>query len=133
MSVTEPKPSRASLVAAGLTIEGTIGGHGDVRVAGRFKGTIHVTGTLTIESGAWIEGEVTADTVVVLGEVRGQIVAASRVALAGTGRLVGDLKAQHLTVAAGSKMRGHVEFGWEGARVGETMWTTDSRHRRASA
>jgi hypothetical protein len=26
--------------------------------------------------------------------------------------LIGDLKATTLTVAAGSRMRGHVEFGW---------------------
>jgi len=27
--------------------------------------------------------------------------------------LIGDLKAGSLTVAAGSRMRGQVEFGWE--------------------
>ena len=126
MSVTKPKPSGASLVAASLTIEGTIDGHGDVRVAGRFKGTIHVTGILTIEAGAWIDGTVTADTVVVLGEVRGQIVAAARVELAGTGRLVGDLTTQSLVVAAGSKMQGHLEFGGDARTIQDSE--SGSRH-----
>ena len=42
---------------------------------------------------------------------------AARVDPANDGKLVhvsGDLKAGSLTVAAGSRMRGQVEFGWEG-------------------
>ena len=30
-----------------------------------------------------------------------------------TGVIVGDVKAASITVAAGSRMRGHVEFGWD--------------------
>lgn len=105
--------SGESVVAAGLTIEGKIEGSGNVRVAGSFKGTVHVKGELTIESGATVEAEVNADAVLVGGEVRGQIVASSRVELRESGVLIGDLKAGSLTVAAGSKMRGRVEFGWK--------------------
>jgi cytoskeletal protein CcmA (bactofilin family) len=105
--------SGESVVAAGLTIEGKIEGSGNVRVAGSFKGTVHVKGELTIEPGATVEAEVNADAVLVGGEVRGQIVATSRVELRESGVLIGDLKAGSLTVAAGSKMRGRVEFGWK--------------------
>jgi cytoskeletal protein CcmA (bactofilin family) len=37
-----------------------------------------------------------------------------------SGQVIGDLKAKTLTVAAGSRMRGNVEFGWnesDGAKV----------------
>lgn len=112
MSVTQPKPSE-SLLAAGLTIEGKIEGKGNIRVAGRFKGNVNVNGELTIEPGASIDGEVKAETVLVGGEVRGHIVAKSRVEFKESGTLIGDLKAGSLTVAAGSKMRGKVEFGWK--------------------
>jgi cytoskeletal protein CcmA (bactofilin family) len=106
-----------SVLAAGLTIEGKIGGNGHLRVAGRFKGTIHVKGEVTIEAGAGIEGEVKADTVLVVGEVHGNIVSQSRVELRESGALIGDLKAGSLTVAAGSKMRGQVEFGWKEGEI----------------
>jgi cytoskeletal protein CcmA (bactofilin family) len=106
-----------SVLAAGLTIEGKIEGNGNVRVAGNFKGNVTVKGELTIEPSAKVEGEVKADAVLVGGEVRGQIAASSRVELRESGVLVGDLKAGSLTVAAGSKMRGNVEFGW---KEGET-------------
>ena len=101
-----------SVIGAGLTIEGKIEGGGHVRIAGRFKGDVHVEGDLTIEQGAHISGEIRADTVVVAGEVEGNIQAASRVEFLESGLLIGDLKAGSLTVAAGSRMRGKVEFGW---------------------
>ena len=104
---------KESLLAAGLTIEGKIEGSGHVRNAGSFKGDVHVQGNLTIESGAKVTGGVRANTVVIGGELEGNIDAASRVELLQTGVLNGDLKAGSLTVAAGSRMRGRAEFGWD--------------------
>ncbi len=114
--VTTPRGSE-SIVAAGLTIEGKIEGSGNVRVAGRFKGSVNVKGELTIEPGACIDGEVRADTVFVGGEVRGQIVSTTLIEFKESGTLLGDLKAGSLTVAAGSKMRGKVEFGWKEGEI----------------
>ena len=104
--------AKESIIASDLIIEGKIEGAGHVRIAGKFKGDVHVQGNLTIESGAQLTGEVRADAVIVGGELSGNIEAASRVELLQTGVLNGDLKAGSLTVAAGSRMRGRVEFGW---------------------
>ena len=114
---TSAPPARAdgkeSLLAAGLTIEGKIEGAGHIRIAGNFKGDVHVQGNLTIEPGAKVTGGVRANTVIVGGELEGNIDAAARVELLQTGVLNGDLKAGSLTVAAGSRMRGRAEFGWD--------------------
>jgi cytoskeletal protein CcmA (bactofilin family) len=104
---------KESLLAAGLTIEGKIEGSGHVRIAGNFKGDVNVQGNLTIEAGARVTGGVRANTVIIGGELEGNIDAASRVELLQTGILNGDLKAGSLTVAAGSRMRGRAEFGWD--------------------
>jgi cytoskeletal protein CcmA (bactofilin family) len=112
----QPTPrsdTKESLVAAGLTIEGKIEGAGHIRIAGTFKGDVNVQGNLTIEAGAKLTGGVRAHTVVIGGELEGNIDAASRVELLQTGVLNGDLKAGSLTVAAGSRMRGRAEFGWD--------------------
>jgi cytoskeletal protein CcmA (bactofilin family) len=105
--------AKESLIAAELTIEGKIEGSGHVRIAGRFKGDVHVQGNLTIESGAKLTGSVRASTVIIGGELDGNIEGATRVELLESGVLNGDLKAGSLTVAAGSRMRGQVEFGWD--------------------
>ena len=106
-------PRTESIISAGLTIEGKIEGAGHVRIAGNFKGDVNVQGNVTIEPGAKLTGGVQADTVVIGGELAGNINAAARVELLQTGVLIGDLKAGSLIVAAGSRMRGQAEFGWD--------------------
>ena len=54
-----------------------------------------------------------ASVVVVGGELHGNIDNAKRVELLEGGVIAGDVKAGSLTVAAGSRMRGQVEFGWD--------------------
>jgi cytoskeletal protein CcmA (bactofilin family) len=113
---------KESLIAADLTIEGKIIGSGHVRIAGRFKGDVHVDGNVTLDTGAHLEGQVKASVVVVGGELLGNIDNAKRVELLEGGVISGDVKAGSLTVAAGSRMRGQVEFGWD----------NDSRSKSAS-
>ena len=107
------KPMGESLIAPDIAIEGKIEGAGHVRIAGRFKGDVNVRGDLTIEPSAKVNGSVRAEKVIVSGELTGNIEQASHVELQQSGALTGDLKAASLTVAAGSRMRGHVEFGWD--------------------
>jgi len=104
---------KESVIASDLTIEGKIVGSGHVRIAGRFKGDVQVDGNLTIDSGANLDGQVRASVVIVGGELKGNIENARRVELLEGGIITGDVKAGSLTVAAGSRMRGQVEFGWE--------------------
>lgn len=110
----QEKEMRESIISADLTIEGKIVGSGHVRIAGRFKGDVQVDGNLSLDAGARLEGQVKASVVSVGGELIGNIENAKRVELLETGVINGDVKAGSLTVAAGSRMRGQVEFGYEG-------------------
>ncbi len=102
-----------SVIAANLSIEGKIEGSGNVRMAGRFKGDVRIDGNFTMDAGAHLTGQVLAGIVVVGGELQGNIESAKRVDVLEGGVIVGDVKAGSITVAAGSRMRGHVEFGWD--------------------
>ena len=107
-----PKDRRESIFGPGVTIEGTIEGDADLRIVGKFKGEIQIKGELSIDKGAHIAAKINAPVVTIAGELEGNIVASSQVKLLESGQFIGDLKAPTLTVAAGSRMRGHVEFGW---------------------
>ncbi len=111
---------KESLIAADVTIEGKIEGAGHIRIAGRFKGDVNVEGNVTIESGAHVTGQLHANTVIVSGEVQGNIDASAKVELLETGVINGDVKAGTLTVAAGSRMRGQADFGWKDKGPGGT-------------
>ena len=106
-------PRKESLIAADITIEGKIEGGGSVRIAGKFKGDVNVQGDLTIEVGAKLTGGVRAEKVTIAGELEGNVEQAALVDLQHTGIVVGDVKAGSLTVAAGARLRGQAEFGWD--------------------
>ena len=112
-----PRNRGESIFGAGVTIEGKIEGDADVRIAGKFKGEIQVKGDLNIEKGAHLTAKITAANVTIGGELEGNVVASAQVKLLESGQLLGDLKANSLIVAAGSRMRGHVEFGWNPSDV----------------
>src|SRR5258708_38400347 len=95
---------KESHISADLTIEGKITGTGHVRIAGRFKGDVHVDGNLSLDAGARLEGQVKASIVSVGGELIGNIDNAKRVELLETGVINGDVKAGSLTLAAGSPL-----------------------------
>jgi cytoskeletal protein CcmA (bactofilin family) len=110
------KTRSESLIAPDIAIEGKIEGSGHVRIAGRFKGDVDVRGDLTIEPGAKVNGSVRAEKITISGELVGNIESASHVDLLQSGALTGDLKAATLTVAAGSRMRGMADFGWDDSK-----------------
>ena len=118
-SMTDSRTQKESVITDDLTIEGKIEGTGHVRIAGKFKGDINVQGNLVIEPNATVTGSVRAKTITIGGHLEGNVDGATRVELLETGVLIGDVTADSLTVAAGSKMRGKAEFGWpeKGART----------------
>ncbi|MBC8086338.1 MAG: polymer-forming cytoskeletal protein [Phycisphaerae bacterium] len=103
---------KESVITEELTIEGKIEGSGNVRIAGKFKGEVNVQGNLVIEQGATVTANVRALTITIAGQLEGNIEGATRVELLETGVLTGDVVADSLTVAAGSRMRGQADFGW---------------------
>lgn len=117
---------KESLIASELAIEGKIEGAGHVRIAGKFKGDVNVQGNLTIEQGAKLTGSVRANKVIIAGDVEGNIESAQQVELLASGSLTGDLKAGSLTVAAGARMRGQADFGWEDKAKSPSAKATES-------
>ena len=132
--ISTPSTSRGeSVFGAGVTIEGKIGGDANVRIGGKFKGEIHINGDLNVEKGAHLSAKVDAANVTIGGELEGNVAANGQVKLLESGQLVGDLKAKTLTVAAGSRMRGHVEFGWSGSDLAKFVNGRAHETEKASA
>lgn len=50
---------------------------------------------------------------IIAGELEGNIESAKTVELQAGGVLTGDVKAGSMTVAAGARMRGQADFGWD--------------------
>jgi cytoskeletal protein CcmA (bactofilin family) len=89
-------PAAPSLLSADLVINGNLTSEGDMQVDGKVEGDI-LSKQLTISSQAVVRGSVEADTVVVAGEVTGQI-KARHVTLTKTAKVIADVLQERLTI-----------------------------------
>ena len=81
---TETKPAPifngqvTALLDHGASFEGRLTFEGTVRIGGSFKGEIFTNDTLVINPGAKVEAQIEADTVIISGQVKGNIFARRR-------------------------------------------------------
>ena len=90
--------------------EGKMTFQGVFRLDGKFQGEIFESGTLIVGETAVIKGKVGVQTIVILGQVEGDVCAKSRVEIHSTGKLYGTLFTPVLTVNEGGIFDGHCKM-----------------------
>jgi len=96
----------ATLINEGCKITGVIGGSGDFLINGEIEGDCDIDGTLTLaRNGLW-RGLIKAGTVIVSGHVEGDVVAAGKVEIAASARIVGTVSGDAIAVAEGAVVEG---------------------------
>jgi len=88
------------------------------RIEGKLKGEVRSSDLLVVGPQAVVEASVRADTLVVLGEVRGEVLGASRVEICSGGRLFGDIETRAVVVQEGAVFEGTCRMGKGGSATG---------------
>ena len=99
-----------TLIAEDVEINGSMKCSGAVKMAGKLNGDLTCEGNVLVEKSAAIKGNVSAASIVVLGMIKGNIVAKERIELKGTARVAGDIKAKRLVVEEGVTLVGKSEI-----------------------
>jgi cytoskeletal protein CcmA (bactofilin family) len=95
-----------AFLGKGAEFTGKLMFNGSVRIDGDFKGDIFGNGTLVIGEGAEVVADVHVDTILVSGEVRGQIDAKKGLKIYSPGRLLGDVNAPVFSIEEGAFFEG---------------------------
>ena len=82
-----------------------------LRLQGKFEGKINTPGRLHVAREARMSADVESGSIIVEGEVKGNLIANERIELKQTARYEGDLRATKLTVDEGAVFSGHVTVG----------------------
>ena len=90
-------------------IEGTLACQGNIRIDGKFTGTLSITGNVLVGESATIEADINANNVSIAGTVRGNV-SGKRVQLLRTGKVWGDITAASLTTEDGAFIDGKVSM-----------------------
>lgn len=104
------------LLGEGAEFEGKLTFKGTVRIDARFTGSITTDDVLVVGEHARIDAEIACGTVVVHGQVNGNIRAKIAVELHQPARVHGNVDTPSLTVEKGAVLQGEVKMGGSGPR-----------------
>ena len=94
-----------------ITIHGEVSSDENLRVDGRIKGQIHLReAELTVGQSARIDAEVRCSRVLVLGTVRGNIAASSRVEIGASANVTGNVSADAVVLLDGAHFQGRIDM-----------------------
>jgi len=93
-----------SIISPTLRVVGDLISDGDVQVDGIIEGDVRAR-SVTVSEGATVKGQITADKVMIRGEVHGQITA-DAVEFGRSARVIGDIVHNDLSVERGAYLEG---------------------------
>ncbi len=82
----------------------------NLRINGKFEGSLDTKGNLTIGEGAVVSAEIIGENIIIEGKVVGNITASDRLTLTSSALVTGDISTPILSVAAGAKFYGKCQM-----------------------
>ncbi|HEY7519073.1 MAG TPA: polymer-forming cytoskeletal protein [Methylomirabilota bacterium] len=97
-----------TVIGEGVTLKGEMRGSGPIVVLGRFEGDIAVEGTITVGEGGYVDANISAGTIVIDGDVRGNLSADTNVEIGATGSLTGSVKSAAMSASSGATVKSEI-------------------------
>lgn len=112
-------------IGKSVIIKGELSGSEDLTIEGTVEGKIELRqNVLTIGGNAKIKAQVFAKSVIVQGEVHGNITATEKVDIRESGSVDGDVVAPRVAISDGAHFRGSIDMQKAGAKPGEVKPAT---------
>ena len=106
-------------IGKSVVIKGELTGSEDLTIEGHVEGKIELRqNVLTIGPNGRIKAQVFAKSVVILGEVTGNVTASEKVDLRDNGSVDGDIAAPRVAIAEGAHFRGSIDMQRAGGSKG---------------
>jgi cytoskeletal protein CcmA (bactofilin family) len=108
-------------IGKSVIIKGELNGSEDLTIEGLVEGKIELRqNVLTIGPNGKIKAQVFAKSVIILGEVTGNVTATEKVDIRDNGSVDGDITAPRVAIAEGAHFRGSIDMQRAGAKPGES-------------
>lgn len=98
--------SSETIVGASVKLKGNLKSDGDILIEGVVTGDLKTKGSVKVGEVASVVANVKAENIVIAGSVQGNIDVADRLEITATGRVVGDIATNVLSIAPGAVFTG---------------------------
>ena len=103
-----------TVIGSNSQTEGTFTSSGNVRMDGKFTGSLEIAGNILVGESADIRADIHARSISIAGTIRGNVTG-SKVQLLRTGRIWGDIQAASLTTEEGAFIDGKITMAGHAA------------------
>lgn len=110
-----PQDPIRTTIGEDVEITGNIKCESGIQINGKLNGDLTCAGTAQIGPTSSVKGNMSLDTVSIMGQVNGNITAKDKIELKASAKLHGDIRARRLTVEDGVTFVGKVEVNPTGA------------------
>jgi len=94
--------SISTFIETGVSIEGTITFENTIRIDGKLKGKISGNGgTVIVGEKGDLKADINAAVVVIMGQVKGSVVASERIEIYPPARVIGDIQSPVVSIESG--------------------------------
>ena len=97
-----------TIICPSVKVEGDFKGEGDLIVEGILIGNLETKNNLKIGQNAIIQAEVRANNAFVSGKIKGNITVSGKIEIASTAVILGDIKAQIISIESGALIQGKI-------------------------
>jgi cytoskeletal protein CcmA (bactofilin family) len=105
-------------IGKSVVIKGELNGSEDLTIEGQVEGKIELRqNVLTIGPNGRIKAQVFAKSVIILGEVTGNVTATEKVDIRDNGSVDGDIAAPRVAIAEGAHFRGSIDMQRTGVKA----------------
>lgn len=106
--MNNPNPAK-NVLSSDVELKGNLKFSGELAFEGKLDGEIQTDGILTLGDSAVINGNISAQSVVVRGKVNGNITAKEKIEIKSKAELFGDIRAAKLVMEEGATFVGRTE------------------------
>lgn len=99
-----------TIIGPSVKVEGDFKGDGDLVIEGVLIGSLQTNNNLKIGQNALVEAGIRANNAFISGKVKGNITVKGKLELTGTAVILGNIKAQILSIASGALVKGNLDM-----------------------
>ncbi|MGQ0720127.1 MAG: bactofilin family protein [Candidatus Eiseniibacteriota bacterium] len=115
-----------SVIGENSAFQGTLEVDGNLRVDGKFSGTLRITETVHVGKNGFVDAEVHTRSAVVAGTIKGNLHASEKITLQSGSRLEGEMVTARLVIEEGVSFQGSCNTA-KGAATGPARKSDTSR------
>ena len=107
-------------IGQSIIFKGELSGDEDLEIEGQVDGNVNLQNhQLTVGANGRLKAEIQAKSIIVIGQVIGNLTATERIEIQATGVVEGDLRAPRLNVQEGAVLNGSIDMSAQSASTSE--------------